>query len=259
MKFDIGEMLKDYRLKNKLSQAEVGSQLGINSMTVSRMENGQTTRISNELISKILELLSLDMADVIKERADKINAEKERKESEAKSALTHALNEEIGQKKKIVSEALENLLGKLGYKRVRFETIGVPWMTYYNPQWDKSWIALFIPGELSGVSPAKDRLARYVGDASLTFYCLNGLSLIFEADNNQTLHDDLGTLRPTTVPYDLRILSFDFEENQFDDQITVHASYNGDGLFDIKDSRRDEEEREEILKEYGKFCASFNQ
>lgn len=259
MKFDISKMLKNYRLKNNLSQAEVGRRLGINGMTVSRIENGQTTRFSNELVNNVLELLSLELSDIISDRADEINRKKSEEIIAEKAVKEEELKEIKKHKTRVAYALLKDYLGKFGYQERKIDGFYGPWYTFYNERWNKWWIIHVVLDSLQHKDDALDKLAHYLGNATISFSKINGLSIVFDSSYGSVLHDELGALRLNLVDYDVRVLALDYERERFDDQIALHTSYDGNGLFDLESAERTEEETEEILKEYGKFCAYFKQ
>lgn len=61
-----GSILKDYRLKNSLTQAEIAEKLGISEKYVSRIETG-TGGISKETLAKYMNILGISPNTMYKE------------------------------------------------------------------------------------------------------------------------------------------------------------------------------------------------
>lgn len=62
----IGEKLKDYRVKNKLTQTDVAEVLGISTAFLSRIERGLTTVSLNRLL-ELTKIYKINIQDVLGE------------------------------------------------------------------------------------------------------------------------------------------------------------------------------------------------
>lgn len=56
-----GEILKNFRKQNKLSQRELSARIGVNYTYLSKIENGILPPPSDEVIRKLAEALSIDV------------------------------------------------------------------------------------------------------------------------------------------------------------------------------------------------------
>lgn len=61
MLFDIGQQIRDERKRKKISQAAIGSALGMSRTTISQIENGTVQEVGVRKLIRILEFLGFEL------------------------------------------------------------------------------------------------------------------------------------------------------------------------------------------------------
>ena len=59
--YEIAQQVKDLRKEHKLSQSSLAEQVGITRQTLSKLENGEISKISLQIFIKILEALNQEL------------------------------------------------------------------------------------------------------------------------------------------------------------------------------------------------------
>ena len=259
--FDLCQELIKYRKRNNMSQECLGEKLGVSAMAISRIETGRAARLTNDFVSRALELLECEFMEA---RDERISAKKAKSEADLKRAQEmQAVSEKaVKEHRNTILEMVDRQLNDIGYTRIGLQnaektSFYLPDATvlYYNDRWDKYWLISLDDYRYKNPVQMIQCFALRIGFATF-LERVNGVSVLTESDRGDGYIEYVRKSAPAHTEFDITVLTHNHD--RVNGNYPLNTCFDGTGLFDLHAPNRNTKEKEQILLEYGKFNAALH-
>lgn len=250
---ELGNLVLDYRKKNKVTQRELAERFGVTDIVIHRIETGKSFRLTTGVREGLKSILSdEDIQQLDDSNAAVIQLKYGEKDNKQES-------KNISDAEKNVRSCLKQL-EKIGYAvhNAYEEVRGLSFfdISMVNPE-GRKWLIDF-----SGCARQKyldsrfpvERIWRACG-AGACRGTVNKISIVFQDDISEMLAQNKDVLTPHGFPCDVSILYYNPSLKRIDKEVMLYQAEAGKGFYDFNSP----EKREQAQYEYIQWTFLLNQ
>lgn len=226
----IGTFLKAFRDRKSITQKQLSEMLGVNVMTISRLESKDQVVLTPRMVSKIAGILDDKDLENLNPTDPQEKKILEYRKFEGQSSVSRSI-----QSKKVwsadIKDQIDALMKKVGYT---FLDGGQNTLLYQNQANGKRWIVIGFSWDVSLPSDNIRRLLCFRVGKTLLYddgFIENRITIAvpnsFDEIKSQLPHQIPGYL-----PFDISILHFG-DDGTIQQETCLHCNTDGRGIFDL--------------------------